>query len=127
MSREITSFAELAELRDQLLALPAVPAKIAARVAPAFSELAQAAFDARQSPYGDVWGPGITENKSGRLRAGAIRYVAEGGRVRATVGAVKYARYQLKQGILPKAGALPAAWFAKLKSIADEELAKAVA
>lgn len=123
---EITSFAQLGELRAKILALPAVPAKIAARVAPAFSALAQQAFAGHQSPYGDAWAPGVDLVESGALRDRAIRYTAEGGRVRATIGAVKYARYQLKQGILPKAGALPSAWYDQLKSIADDELEKAL-
>lgn len=126
MSTEITSWSQVAELRAKLLALPAVTSKIATRVADAFSSLAQQSFAAHQSPYGDAWAPGVDLVESGALRSRAIRYVAEGTRVRSSIGSVRYARYQLKQGILPKAGALPAAWFTKLKEIADDELEKAL-
>jgi hypothetical protein len=129
--REITSFAELEAVRSRLAGLPAVSAKIATRTATTFSALAAEAFAARQSPYGDPWGTGktgepITEEKSGRLRREAIRYVATGTRVRATVGAVRHARYQLKHGLLPKTGALPSKWDAALRRIADEELTLAM-
>lgn len=132
MSRsEITSFAGLADLRAKLIALPAVSARIAEKVAPALSALAQQSFDAAQSPYGDPWGVGkdgkpITEKKSGKLRSNALRYVAAGRKVRASVGAVAYAKYQLKHGLLPKSGALPAAWDARVTEIAQRELDEAL-
>ena len=129
---EITSFAALAATRAKLIALPAVSARIAARVAPAFSALAQQSFDSQSSPYGDPWAPGadgqsVDLRKSGRLRSVALRYVAEGTRVRASIGGVSYARYQLKRGLLPKTGAIPSAWNARLIAIANDELAKAMA
>lgn len=129
--RELSSFAALAELKAQLIALPAVTARIAEKVAPEFSRLAQQTFDAQQSPYGDAWGTGadgkqITEKKSGALRSKAISYEANGRKIRATVGAVKHARYQVNRGILPKAGLLPAAWEARLVEIANAELAEAL-
>jgi hypothetical protein len=43
------------------------------------------------------------------------------------VSSVRYARYQIRKGILPRGGAkLPAGWEATIKRIADEETAKAV-
>lgn len=129
--REITSFAALADLRKSLLALPEVSTRIAQRGAEAFTALAQADFAGRHSPYGDPWGDGrdgkpLTLDKSGKLRAQAIRYVAQGRAIRCSLG-VPYARYQLKHGLLPKAGKLPAAWNDALAKIANEELAKGMA
>jgi hypothetical protein len=129
--RELTSFAELGELRARLANLPAVNARVAMRVATTFSALAAQDFAARQSPYGDSWGMGksgepITLDQSGRLRGQAIRYVATGSRVRASIGAVRYAKYQLKRGILPKTGMLPSSWDAAVKRIAEDELERAM-
>ncbi len=132
MTTEITSFAAMAELRSRLSSLPEVCAKIATRGAAKFSELGQQAFDARQSPYGDAWGVGedgqpIDLKQSGALREKAIRYTSVGTTIRSSVASVKHARYQLKRGLLPKAGRLPAAWEGALKTIAQDELAKAMA
>ena len=126
-----SSFAELAKLRAHIGSLPSVNARVAAKVAPVFSQLAQQAFDANESPYGDTWGLGkdgkqITEYQSGRLRSLAVRYSAVGTNVRSSISAVRYARYQLSHGILPKSRALPAAWYEALSRIAEREIAEAL-
>lgn len=116
-------------LQDKLLRSPAVASRIAERAAARFSELAQQAYDARRSVYGRPFGKGdegeqLDLKESGTLRAQALRYTAIGTKVRASVSAVRYARYQLKQGILPAKGSIPADWLPELQRIADEELAK---
>lgn len=129
MTTEITSFAQLAEVRKRLLSLPSVASTIATKGAAEFSRLAQADFAAHESPYGDPWGEGrdgkpLSLDKSGRLKANAIKYVATGTTIRVTLGAVPYAKYQIKHGILPKPGAIPDAWNQALVKIANDELSK---
>lgn len=129
MSRPITSPQQLASIVERLRSLPTVTAKVAARVAPRLSELAAEAYDARRSVYGEPWGTGesgdpIDLYESGTLKGRALGYLAAGRTVRASVSTVKYARYQIKRGILPRGGAkLPPAWEAEIRRIAGEELA----
>ena len=127
--KEISSFDALDKLRADLLRLPSVTARIAELGAVKFSELAAADFAAHRSPYGEAWGTGETGKpldleESGRLRGNAIKYVANGRTIRASVAAIPYSKYQLKRGILPARGRLPVAWGAALKKIADDELKK---
>ncbi len=129
--RQVSSFDELADLRARIAALPATNAKIAERVADRFSDLARAAFDSQSSVYGAPFGQGssgqpLDLHESGRMRSQAVNFTATGTTIRASVASVKYARYQLKHGILPRRGALPAEWASELRRIAREELDKAV-
>lgn len=126
----VTSMAQLAALRSKLLELPEVTAKIAARAATELTKLAQEDFDAKRSPYGDPWGVGdqgqtIDLNKTGALRGKAIAYQAVGRVVRVSIAMVKYSRYQIKRGILPRAGALPARYADRIKQVADDALREA--
>ncbi len=125
---QIRDMVQLEALRRQLTANPRIAERVAARVAPMLSQKAQEAFDAQRSPEGVPWGVGedgtpLDLNESGRMRAEAIKYTATGTKVRATVGAVPHAKYQLKHGVLPKT--LPAEWAAEIDRIAQHELAAA--
>ena len=126
----IRSAVQLAELRSRLDRLPEVEARIAARVAEDFSELARQAFDARTSVDGSSFGKGsdgkpITLDKSGKLRAAATSYSAVGTRVRVSVAAVSYGRYQLRFGLIPSMNEpLPPTFAERLNQIAREELAR---
>lgn len=123
---ELSTFAQLDAVRARLAALPRVAERVAERAAARLTELATATFDARENVAGEAWADGadgkpVTLNKSGRLRRDAVRYVAVGTRIRATVAATPYARFQLKRGFLPRT--IPAAWGSEIARIADEELA----
>jgi hypothetical protein len=123
----VGSFEQLRDLRAKLESMPSVGEAIAARVAPALSAAAQEAFDAGRTPFGGDFGASSVDgrtldlNESGRLRAGAVAYHVEGRKVRASVGGVPYARYQLKRGFLPRK--LPAAWEQTVRAIAQQEIA----
>lgn len=123
--KPIQSFGALDELRRQLAQLPAVGSKVAADVAPQITDLARASFDAGLTPFGTPMG--ATLNRSGRLRSQAVNYQATGRLVRASVGAVPYARYQLKHGYLPRGGGpIPQSWADTIDRAAQAELTKAV-
>ncbi len=132
MRREIKSLAELRQLQAMLARNnPQLAANVAAKVAPVLSSLAQASFDAGESVYGVPFGTGddgapIDLNASGTLRARAVRYLATGTRIRATVGSVRYARYHIRHGILPLQGKLPAHWGAAIRAAAIPEIERAV-
>lgn len=127
--RPIRSMGELRGVTESLQRLPEVEARIAVRVAETFSGLARASFDSQTSPGGRAWGKGaegqpITLDKSGKLRAAATSYESIGTRVRVSVAAVRYGKYQLRFGIIPKTGdPLPEAWAEAVRQIAREELA----
>jgi hypothetical protein len=124
---KIESLEQLASVRQRLIELPEVTQEIARRAAPRITELAQQAFDAQTSPYGDPWAAGkdgkdVDLNESGALREKAIRYEAQGRGIRVSVASVKHAKYQLRFGILPAKGSIPAAWEAEIAKIAEEVL-----
>lgn len=101
--------------RDQVTAmlakLPQLAARVAQKAAPLLAARARAAFDSHQTPYGNPWRKGITLYKSGALRAAAIAYLQSGAKIKSTVAQVRYAKYHIREGILPRGGqALPAAW-----------------
>lgn len=125
---DIKSFAALQDLRLKLARAPLVASKIAERAAARLTELAQEAFDSQSSVYGAPYRSGVSGPvdlvESGALRSKATKYEATGTKVRATVAAVRYAKYQLKRGFLPRRGSLPAEWDAELRRIATEELRK---
>lgn len=124
---KISSLAELRALRSRLADMPSVRTAIARRGAEALSKLAREDFDAQRTPSGKPWKPGkggraLTLRRSGALEAAAVAYRAIGTVIRASVASVRYAKYQLGRGILPRA--LPEAWRSKLDEIAREELAR---
>lgn len=107
--------------------LPQLAARVAAKAAPRLAQRAQSAFDARTSPYGMPWGTGsdgrpITLRQSGALRAAALGYRAVATKIRSTVTSVRYAKYHIRRGILPRGGqALPAAWEGDIRQMAVAE------
>lgn len=105
--------------------------KIAARVAPAITELALASFDRGETPFGDAWPPGhdgrdVDLVESGAMR-GTLRFVAIGGRVRCVMG-VKWAKYQVgKRKVLPAPGqTMPGPWRDVAGRISREEITLAL-
>ena len=127
---DINSFRQLNELMVKIGKTPGLAAKIAPKVAELMSQLAAKDFDARRSVYGaKSWpngkdGTQIDLRESGRLRSQAIQYVPVGTKIRATVAAVHYARYQLKHGLLPRSGKIPAAWAEEIDKLVTAELKK---
>jgi len=122
---KIANVSELREIRRRIGSLPEVTAKIAKRVAEAFTRLSEQAFDAQRRPDGGAWEAGENGtpklNRTGRLRAAATRFEAVGSTVRASVGSVPYARYQARRGFLPTK-TLPAEWAEVARQIAREEI-----
>lgn len=100
--------------------------RIAAKAAPAITELARKTFDASQDPYGDAWAPSVdgkdvTLRKSGAL-ARLNRYVAIGTKLRVALG-VGYAKYQIgRRLVFPRQGAgLPESWRELLARVTQDE------
>jgi hypothetical protein len=100
---------------------------IAARVAPAITELALASFDRGETPYGEAWSPGydgrdVDLYESGAIR-GTLRFISIGGRVRCVMG-VKHAKFQVgKRRVLPAPGqTMPASWRDVAGRISREEI-----
>lgn len=122
MSQAIKSFTQLNELMITIAKLPGVAAVVAPKVAARLSELAQVAFDSQTSVYGKPYAGNTDLVETGRLRAQAVKYVAVGTRVRAAVGAVPWARYQLRYGFMPLSGRLPVAWSDDIDRLITEEL-----
>lgn len=120
-------FAALRTMREKLARLPEVQEAVAAVAAPAVSSLAGDTFDSGRGVYGDPFAPNKdgstrTLKKSGRLRA-QIRFVQIGTKIRCVLG-VRYAKYRIKDGILPRGGAaLPVRWTAEIKRLAGAEMA----
>lgn len=130
MTKQIKSFQDLQQLQAAITKLqnPALAARVASRVAPVLTGLAQRAYDARQSPYGVPWGPGkggdsLDLHETGALRAKALTYTASGPRIRASIMSVRYGRYHIHRGILPRSGQqMPVAWQRVVTDIAREEI-----
>ncbi len=126
----VAGSAGLRDLVGQLRSLPSVTSRISERVAVRLSELAQEAFAAKRSVYGDPYPEGrlapIDLFESGELQKRAVGYRSAGRRVYASVSALRYARYLIKHGFMPKRGAknMPPTWDAEIRAIAEEELAK---
>lgn len=123
----------MAEAIAVLKLSPELAANVAKRVAPALSGLAQEAYESQRGVNGESFGISSVDGhkldlkKTGTLEAKAIKYEAIGTKVRATVGSIRYARFHIKRGLLPRGGAaLPAGWEGTIRRIADEETAKAV-
>ncbi len=119
----IADFAALADLQRKLQQSPELAKAVAAKAAPRLTTLAQQAFGS-QSVYGVPYPSGVDLHESGRLKSEATRYTAHGTKVRASVAAVRHARYQLKHGYLPAKGRVPAAWEAEIRKLAQAEIAK---
>lgn len=103
----------LKQFAQDLRRLPRVVAiRVAAEAAPEISKLADASFEARSTPYGKPWAPGVKGQPVTLQKTGAllryIRYVAIGTRLRVALG-VPYAKWQIgKRPVYPKqAGELP--------------------
>ena len=120
----------LAKMVEALRSLPSVTAVVAARASERLSELAQESFSAQRSVYGDAYGEGsrgdaIDLRETGALEKRAVGYRSAGRRVYASVSSIKYARFLIKYGYMPRGGAkLPPVWDAEIRRIAEEELAK---
>lgn len=105
---------KFAELRRMLRTIPAVTAqRVAARVAPALSGLAGAAYDAGRTVYGDPRPESVTGAPLDLVETGAtrprVKFEATGTQVRAVLG-TRYARFLIgKYRILPM-GQLPVEW-----------------
>lgn len=114
------------ELRRKLAQLPEAATRIAPKIAAMFTAEAQRAFDSGTSAHGIPFvsesGEALDLHESGALRASAVRYTATGAIIRATVGSVRHARYQLKHGFLPRR--IPTEWRTKASQIIDAELTK---
>ena len=121
MATPLRSFSELRTLKDALTRLPAASARVARAAAAEFSDRARAAIARRESVNGESFPAGVTLNKTGALAAVATRYEPIGNRVRASVGSLRYAKFQLRYGFLPRA--LPSAWADWLRDEARAELA----
>lgn len=125
----------LKQLGSRLTQLPkTVQAEVARQGAPVVTALAQGAFDAGQTVYGDprpqgVDGGPLSLVKSGSVR-GSLNFVATGTQMRCQLGP-KHMRFLIgKYKILPN-NALPFRWRAALndvtKRVAEQEAAKAFA
>ena len=129
--RHIASFAELAATKRKLIALPEVSSKIATLAAERLSALAKEAFGAGKTVYGDTRpegsrGTSLDLKESGALGEKATQYIAEGRRIRASMGGLGYSKYYVRYGVLPFAGKLPPVWDAEISALAERELNKAV-
>lgn len=102
-----------------------VTARIAARAAPAMSDLAQDAHASGRTAYGSarprgVDGEALTLDRTGETRR-ALSFVATGRDIR-TTRLPRYAKYLIgKYSILPN-GPLPVAWRERLRDIAARVL-----
>jgi hypothetical protein len=117
--------AKLGELAESLRRLPSVLEPTAARSAGVITRLVGASFDAGETVYGRARpvnedGSFRSLHKSGALRGG-LRFVRVGTKLRCVLG-VRYARYRIKDGILPYRGNLPKKWDTAIGDIATEEI-----
>lgn len=120
------AFEKLRRLRMELKRLPQTNASIASKAAPAITGLARGSWAAGMSVYGDPYPPNKdgsarTLNRTGALGA-QIRFEPIGTGIKCVLG-VPYARFRIKDGILPRGGsALPVQWKATLTRISNTEL-----
>jgi hypothetical protein len=118
-----------AKWADVLAKLPTVMVRVAPRAAAAFSGLARQSYSSASSVYGSPFvgvAGRLDLTVSGTLGSRATRYTATGTTVRASVGSVRYARYQLKHGFLPARGRLPQAWRDRVDAIVREEIEREI-
>lgn len=106
----------------------AVATRIAARAAGALSDLARASYRANQTVYGDAREVGhdgkvLSLFRTGRLFS-TVKFTHTGRRARAVLG-TRYAKYNVKHGILPSGNRqIPLEWQDALRDIADDECRK---
>lgn len=117
-------------LKRSLKKLPITSvARIAARAAPAMTDLAGGAYDSGQTVYGKPRPPGVDGQALSLERTGASRramaFAATGRDIR-TKPLPRYTRYLIgKYDVLPN-GPLPAAWRERLNDIAARVLYEAI-
>lgn len=131
-ARELRTFADLRALRSKLASLPGVGNRIASRVADTFTRSARSNLASGRSVYGKPFesrktGKALTLRKSGRMLDVAASFVAIGRIIRSTIAAVPYARYYVRDGILPRSALLPQSWEKDATTIAREEIERALA
>jgi hypothetical protein len=102
-----------------------VSAKIAARGAPAMTDLAQSAYDSGRTVYGSARPRGVDGDKLELVKSGAsrnaMRFIATGRDMR-TPHFPDHTRYLIgKYDVLPN-GPLPAEWQAALRGVAVQVL-----
>ena len=114
----------LKTLKQSLREFPRTLAvEVAAKAAPAMTDLTQEAFDGGRSVYGEsrqtskVDGRALTLEKTGATKA-QLRFAQIGTVVRCVLGP-PYTKYLIRYGILPN-GPLPAGWSRKLGEIVKE-------
>lgn len=118
-------FEKLRRMRAEIKRLPQMQEAVARRAASEITALARATYDARQSVFGDSFGTNKdgsprTLKKSGALYS-KVSFVQAGTKIRCVLG-VPYARFQIRNGILPRGGgAMPVKWNAAIKRIAELE------
>ena len=126
MPVDAVALRSLRSLKRALAKLPITgTARIAARAAPAMSELAGAAYDSGQTVYGaarpsGVDGGALTLERTGATRR-AMQFVATGRDIR-TTRLPRYARFLIgRYDVLPN-GPLPLTWRERLREIAARVL-----
>lgn len=112
-------------VRRQLETLPTVLEPIAERAASEINRALLSSFDAGQTVYGGARpankdGSARTLYRTGALRSG-LRFVRTGTKLRCVLG-VRYARYRVKDGVLPFGRRLPQAWDKAIAKVADDEI-----
>ncbi len=117
---------KLRRMRQEIKRLPAVQEAIARSAAAEITAKARASFASgstaydRQRPANKDGSP-RTLHRTGKLAA-TLLFKAEGRRMRCVL-AVAYARFRVKDGILPRGGApLPEAWSGILRRVTDYEI-----
>lgn len=115
----------LRALRQRIKRLPDVQEAIATKAAPAITAQARASFDAGQTVFGDRRPSGNRLVQTGRMRS-QIRFVRTGRKIRCVIG-VRYARFHIRDGILPRGGTpMPVKWQLQLRDIAETEISERV-
>ncbi len=122
----------LTQLGASMRALPrAIQFEAAKAVAPVATELAQAAFNAGQTVYGDARPAGVDGNALTLVQSGdarrALRFVADGTAVRCDLSAAPHLRFLIgKYKVLPN-NKIPFAWRRRISEVVQEVARKQVA
>lgn len=125
MSGVTGDFAGLQKLIRNMRRVAGVDQQLARVVAGPLGALAQASFDAGQSPYGDGWPALKTGGKrvlqdTGALRAGATTFSPSGKRLSASLP--YYGRYQNPRLFLAASGKPPASWTKVVESHTEKAI-----
>lgn len=129
----IRTIADLRALRKRVVELHRVGSAVASRVAPKFSALARAQFDARQSPSGQPWKPNKSSGKiptlhrTGALEQAASAFRAIGTLIRSSVVGVRYAKFQQPSRFVPSNKRLSPERAAIVSEVAEQEIRRAMA